>query len=228
MYFFQSHDLCPSMEDDRQTLVPRQSHGNKHQASAQGKEQRDEGRRGLGRCRGRQKRKENAGDQNDPSPHLLPPCQMAIHEAQVVPGRSDVGVGVGQVGHGGGWGSVVGFFGLTKINVVDGGGGGVGQDGLACRSKFLLECVYFSPQLMLFFFGAQFLSGKILGQQCGQFGVHGWLVWVVGAEKGCLGVLELGNGERMVRRVGFAGGGEGWKWWLEEWFGMVCVKGIGV
>ena len=63
-------------------------------------------------------------------------------------------VGVGQVGHGGGWASIVGFFGLTKINVVDGGGGGVGQDGLACRSKFLLECVYFSPQLMLFFFGA--------------------------------------------------------------------------
>ena len=152
---------------------------------------------------------------------------MAIHEAQVVPGRSDVGVGVGQVGHGG-WASVVGFFGLTKINVVDGGGGGVGQDGFACRPKFLLECVYFSPQLMLFFFGAQFLSGKILGQQCGQFGVHGWLVWVVGVEKGCLGVLELGNGERMVRRVGFAGGGEGWKWWLEEWFGMVCVNGSGV
>lgn len=145
----------------------------------------------------------------------------------MVPGRSDVGVGVGQVGHGGGWGSVVGFFGLTKINVVDGGGGGVGQDGLACRSKFLLECVYFSPQLMLFFFGAQFLSGKILGQQCGQFGVHGWLVWVVGVEKGCLWCVRVGKWGEDGSTSGL-GGGEGWKWWLEEWFGMVCVKGIGV
>jgi hypothetical protein len=54
------------------------------------------------------------------------------------------------------------------------------------------------------------------------------LVWVVDVEKGCLGVLELEMGRGWFDEWALLVECGGWKWWLEEWFGMVCVNGSGV